>query len=93
MGGGSLNLDILRRGGAHAVSQYLFKVEGGVKKNVPSIMGVWIFSGITQCRRTFIFSHRFSPPITVYFSVGEKRRPETDLHLQATRRCFLLEKN
>ena len=30
MGGGSLNLDILRRGGAHAVSQ--FRVEGGRKK-------------------------------------------------------------
>ena len=65
----------------------------GGEKNVPSIMGVWIFSGITQCRRTFIFSHRFPPPITVYFSVGEKWRPETDLHLQATRRSFLLEKN
>ena len=32
-------------------------------------------------------------PITVYFSVGEKRRPETDLHSQATRVCFLLETN
>ena len=90
MGGGSLNLEILRRGGAHAVSQ--FKVEGGGgEKNVPSITGVWIFSGITQSRHTFIFSHRFSLPITVYFSVGEKRRPQTDLHLQATRACFLLE--
>ena len=71
-----------------------FRIQGerGVKKNVPSIMGVWIFSGKTQCRCTFIFSHRFSPPITVSFSVGEKRRLETDLHLQATRGCFLLEK-
>ena len=65
----------------------------GGEKNVLSIMGVWIFSGITQSRRTFIFSHRFPPPITVYFSVGEMWRPGTGLHLQATRRCFLLEKN
>ena len=63
----------------------------GGQTNVPSVMGVWIFSGITQCRCTYIYSHCFSPPITVYFSVGEKRRPETDLHLQATRACFLLE--
>ena len=49
----------------------------GGEKNVPSIMGVWIFSGITQSRRTFIFSHCFPPPITVYFSVGEKWGPET----------------
>ena len=63
------------------------------QKNVPYIMGVWIFSGITQCRCTCIYNHRFSPPITGYFSVGEKCRPETDLHLQATRVCFLLETN
>ena len=64
--------------GAHAVSE--FKVEGGSKKRAFR-HGVWIFSEITQCRRTCIYSHRFSPSIAVYFSVGEKRQLETDLHL------------
>ena len=64
--------------------------KGGSKKRAFR-HGVWIFSEITQCRRTCIYSHRFSPPITVYFSVGEKCQQETDLHLQATRACFLLE--
>ena len=36
----------------------------GGEKNVPSIMGVWIFSGITQCRRTFYFQS--SLPSTHY---------------------------
>ena len=29
----------------------------------------------------YLCLHRFFPPVTVYFSVGERRRPETDLHL------------
>ena len=70
MGGGSLNLEILRRGGG--LMQFHNSRWKVGEKNMPSIMGVWIFSGITQCRRTFIFSHHFSPPIIVYFSVGEK---------------------
>ena len=46
MGGGSLNLQILRGGGAQAVWKSRWK--GGGQKTVPSIMGVWIFSGITH---------------------------------------------
>ena len=88
MGGGSLNLEILRGGGAHAVSE--FKVEGGSKKRAFRHGGVDFFWN-NPMQTTCIYGHCFSPPITVYFSVGEKRRPETDLHLQATRACFLLE--
>ena len=47
MGGGSLNLQILRGGGAQAVWKSRWKGGGG-QKTVPSIMGVWIFSGITH---------------------------------------------
>ena len=34
--------------GAQAVLE--IQVRGGGKKTVPSVVGVWIFSGITQCR-------------------------------------------
>ena len=45
-GGGSSNLEILRGGGASSS----FGIPGGRRgqNNVPSVMGVWIFSGITQ---------------------------------------------
>ena len=47
-GGGSLNLEILRGGGTQAVLE--IQVDGGgVQKTMPSVMGVWIFSGITPC--------------------------------------------
>ena len=87
MGGQSLNLEILKGGGGRSCS-FGIRVEGGSKKRAFCCAGV-DFSGITQCRCTCIYGHRFSPPITVYFSFGEKRRLETDLHLQATRGCFL----
>ena len=45
-GGVSLNLEILRGVGSQAVLE--IQVEGGGKKTVPSIMGLWIFSGITH---------------------------------------------
>ena len=44
-GGGSLNLEILRGGGLKQF--WKSRWEGG-SKTVPSVMGVWIFSGITQ---------------------------------------------
>ena len=48
IGGGSLNLEILRGGGTQAVLE--IQVDGGgVQKTMPSVMGVWIFSGITPC--------------------------------------------
>ena len=47
MGEGSLNLEIVREGG---LKQFLkFRWKGGGQKTVPSVVGVWIFSGITQC--------------------------------------------
>ena len=44
-GGGSLNLEILRGGGLKQF--WKSRWEGGGQKTVPSVMGVWIFSGIT----------------------------------------------
>ena len=46
MGGGSLNLEILRGGGLKQFGN--LGGRGGGQKTVPSIMGVWIFSGITH---------------------------------------------
>ena len=47
--------------------------KGGSKKRAFRHGGVDFLWIITQCRHTCIYSHRFSPPIIVYFSVGEKR--------------------
>ena len=49
MGGGSLNLEILRGGGLKQF--WRSRWEGG-KKTVPSVVGVWIFSGITHSADT-----------------------------------------
>ena len=48
-GGGSLNLEILRGGGTRAVLEIQVDGGGGVQKTMPSVKGVWIFSGITPC--------------------------------------------
>ena len=45
MGEGSLNLEILSGGGLKEF--WKFRWMGG-QKTVPSVVGVWIFSGITQ---------------------------------------------
>ena len=45
MGGGLFKLGILRGGGLKQF--WKFRWEGG-KKTMPSIVGVWIFSGITR---------------------------------------------
>ena len=44
-GGGSLNLEILRGGGS---SSFGNPGGRGGQKTVPSIVGLWIFSGITH---------------------------------------------
>ena len=64
--------------------------KGGEKKRAFHHGGVDFFRNNPMQTYIYFQSSQFSPPITVYFSVGEKRRPETDLHLQATRACFLL---
>ena len=46
MGGGSLNLEILRGEGLKQF--WKFRWKRGVQKTVPSVRGVRIFSGITQ---------------------------------------------
>ena len=55
-GGGSLNLEILRGGGLKQfwISRWM---GGGGKKIVPSVVGVWIFSGITHCMKHHVVSH------------------------------------
>ena len=45
MSGGSLNLEILRGGGLKQFWKSRWK---GGSKNCPSVVGVWIFPGITQ---------------------------------------------
>ena len=48
-GGGSLNLEILRGGGAQAVFEIQVEGRGG-SRNSAFCRGVWIFSGIiTHC--------------------------------------------
>ena len=46
MGGGLFELGNPEGRGAQAVLE--IQVEGGVKKTVPSVVGVWIFSGKTH---------------------------------------------
>ena len=55
-GGGSLNLEILRGGGLKQfwISRWM---GGGGKKIVPSVVGVWIFYGITHCMKHHVVSH------------------------------------
>ena len=48
MGGGSLNLEILS--GGELKQSWKSRWMGG-QKTVPSGVGVWIFSGITQCKK------------------------------------------
>ena len=44
IGGGSLNLEILRGGRAYAVLEFKVEGGGGGQKNVPSVMGIAISS-------------------------------------------------
>ena len=49
MGGGSLNLEIPRGGGLKQFLKSRWMGGGGGGQNtVPSVVGVWIFSGITH---------------------------------------------
>ena len=59
--GGPLNLEILREGGAQAVLEN--QVEGGGQNTVPSVVGVWIFSGMTQCHWGDVKQERWMVPI------------------------------
>ena len=52
MGGGSLNLEILRGGGLKQFWKSRWE-GGGVQKTEPSVVGEWIFSGITQLKFKF----------------------------------------
>ena len=70
-GGGSLNLEILRGGGLKQfwISRWMgggggkkLGLPGGGggrrgKKIVPSVVGVWIFYGITHCMKHHVVSH------------------------------------
>ena len=47
MGGGVFELGNPEGRGAQAVLE--IQAVGGDQKSVPSVVGVWIFSGITQC--------------------------------------------
>ena len=52
-GGGVFELGNPEGRGAQAVLE--IQVErGGGQKTVPSVMGVWVFSGITQCIMPFV---------------------------------------
>ena len=46
--GGSLNLEILSGGGLKQFWKSRWMGGGGGQKTVPSVVGVWIFSGITH---------------------------------------------
>ena len=59
--GGPLNLEILREGRAQAVLEN--QVEGGGQNTVPSVVGVWIFSGMTQCHWGDVKQERWMVPI------------------------------
>ena len=50
MGGGFLNLEILREGGVKQFWKSRWK--GGGQKTMPSVVDIWIFSGITQLQGT-----------------------------------------
>ena len=49
MGEGIFELANPEDRGAQAVLEIQVDGGGGGKRTVPSVMGVWIFSGITQC--------------------------------------------
>ena len=49
MGGGVFELGNPEWRGAQAVLEIQVDGGGGGQKTVPSVVGVWIFSGITQC--------------------------------------------
>ena len=50
MGGGVFELGNPEGMGAQAVLEIQVGGGGGGSKTVPSVMGVWIFSGITHCQ-------------------------------------------
>ena len=58
MGGGIFELGNPEGRGAQAVLE--IQVEGGGgQKTVPSVVGVWIFSGITHCCRKIYYISRY----------------------------------
>ena len=60
--GGPLNLEILREGrGAQAVLE--IQVERRGQNTVPSVIRVWIFSGMTQCHWGDVKQEHWMVPI------------------------------
>ena len=56
-----MNLEILREGGE--LKQFRkFRWKGG-QNTVPSVVGVWIFSGMTQCHWGDVKQERWMVPI------------------------------
>ena len=60
-GGGPLNLEILREGGGS--SSFGNSGGRGGQNTVPSVVGVWIFSGMTQCHWGDVKQERWMVPI------------------------------
>ena len=56
MGGGGV-FELGNPEGRRAEAVLDIQVDGGGKKIVPSVMGVWIFSGITHCMKHHVVSH------------------------------------
>ena len=59
--GGPLNLEILREGGWF--KQFRNSGERRGQNTVPSVVGVWIFSGMTQCYWGDVKQERWMVPI------------------------------
>ena len=58
MGGGLFELGNPEGRRAEAVLDIQVDGGGGGKKIVPSVVGVWIFSGITHCMKHHVVSHK-----------------------------------
>ena len=70
--GGPLNLEILREGGGGLKQFRKFRWKGG-QNTVPSVVGVWIFSGMTQCHWGNVKQERWMVPmdsIPICFTVS-----------------------
>ena len=65
MGGGAFKLGNPegRGGGAQAVSEIQVEGGGSGQNTVPSVIGVWIFSGMTQCHWGDVKQERWMVPI------------------------------
>ena len=57
MGGGGGVFELGNPEGRRAEAVLDIQVDGGGKKIVPSVVGVWIFSGITHCMKHHVVSH------------------------------------